>query len=742
MTGKIAESIVRCRLWVVAICLVITAVLIPFSLQIGSRLEVGGSAIGDSEAEHVQDLLSDEFDAPFSLSLILVVSGIPPLDEDAGLDVLVDAVDVVLEMDHVEKIFSYLDTTDEIFKGPDGTFILVAIDPASLRMDEVVIRLRESTAPFATELRRRYPDADVVWTGAAAFDYDVRQTSTRDAASAERRVMPIALVLLFVIFGSLAAALCPVVIAGLGIACSLGAAVLITSFWPMTVLLQNIVSMIGLGLGIDYTLLMISRYREELLHHSSPEAAAIAALQTAGHTILLSGGAVAIGFGALLYVPATELRSIATGGLLVVAFSVALATLLLPALLTFLGHRVEAGRFSLPRRQLLTEAQWRNWGQRVVAQPVKVLLFFGLPLIALAWQARDISSDIPSEPWLPVQMDSTRGAIALHRYGQSGIVQAIRVVLEFPEGIASDSLAGWQTLIGLTDRLSTDERVARIVSIPKLLDLENAEQAQIAYLTDEVRAAYISGNQRYAAFEIIPSENASAGELMRYVQELRDFDPGEIGGPGGVKILVGGLPALNADYQHAIGGNVSRVIAFILLGSFVALLAGFRSLFAATKALLLNLLSVAAAMGLTVLVFQYGYGSEYLGVAKPLDGLFPAVPIIVFCVVFGLSMDYEVFLLARVVEAVEDGSSNDEAIVDGLAKSGRVITSAALLMLVVFIGFSLGEFLVVKILGFGLAAAILIDATIVRLAIGPALLKLGGRWNWWPGRYYKKDRPG
>ncbi len=734
MTGKLAESIVRYRVWVVAACLAIAIFLMPFSFQTGSELEVGGSATGNSEAERVDDLLSDEFNAPFSLSLILVVSGIPPLDEDAGLDVLVDAVDAVLEMDHVKKIFSYLDTKDEIFKGPDGTFVLVAIDPAGLRMDEVVVELRESTAPLFSDLKRRYPGADVVWTGAAAFDYDVRQTSTRDAASAERRVMPIALVLLFVIFGSLAAALCPVVIAGLGVACSLGAAVLISSFWPMTVLLQNIVSMIGLGLGIDYTLLLISRFREELSRQPSPETAAVAALQTAGHTILLSGGAVAIGFGALLYVPAVELRSIATGGLLVVAFSVLLSTLLLPACLAFLGHRVEAGRFSLPPWQLVSDAQWRSWGRLVIGHPVKVLLLFGLPLILLAWQARDISTDIPSEPWLPVQMESTRGAIALHRYGQSGIVQTMRVVLEFPEGIASDSLQGWQTLIRLTEMLSRDERVARIVSLPNLIGVGNAQQAQIAYITDELRAAYVSANRRYAAFEIIPSESASAGELMRYVRELRNLNIEDIGGAIGVQLLVGGLPALNADYQDAIGGNVSRVIAFIVLGSFVALLAGFRSLFAAAKALLLNLLSVAAAMGLTVLVFQYGYGSEYLGVTTPLDGLFPAVPIIVFCVVFGLSMDYEVFLLARVAEAVDDGSSDDEAIVDGLAKSGRVITSAALLMMVVFTGFSLGEFLVIKILGFGLAAAILIDATIVRLAIGPALLKLGGRWNWWPGR--------
>jgi RND superfamily putative drug exporter len=233
--------------------------------------------------------------------------------------------------------------------------------------------------------------------------------------------------------------------------------------------------------------------------------------------------------------------------------------------------------------------------------------------------------------------------------------------------------------------------------------------------------------------ELIPTEEASVGSLMRYVRELRGPDMAARSGLPGTRLFVGGLPALNADYQDAIGGSVLKVIAFIGIGSFLALLAGFRSVLAAAKALALNLLSVAAAMGVTVIVFQYGFGSAWLGVAEPLDGLFPAVPIIVFCVVFGLSMDYEVFLLARVAEAVRNGATDDDAIVDGLANTGRVIASAALLMIVVFSGFSLGDFLIIKILGFSLAVAILIDATVVRLALGPALLKLGGRWNWWPG---------
>jgi RND superfamily putative drug exporter len=266
-----------------------------------------------------------------------------------------------------------------------------------------------------------------------------------------------------------------------------------------------------------------------------------------------------------------------------------------------------------------------------------------------------------------------------------------------------------------------------------MIGVATAEQARQAIIPAQLRAAYISHDGQFAAIDIIPSETASAGALMRYVRELRELDAGSRSGLEGTLILVGGLPALNADYQDAIGGSVVNIVLLIVIGSFVALLVGFRSLFGAFKAVALNLFSVAAAMGVTVLVFQQGFGSQWLGIAQPLDGLFPAVPIIVFCVVFGLSMDYEVFLLSRVAEGVHRGVPNREAIVHGLACTAGVITSAAMVMIVVFAGFAVGDFLVIKILGFSLAVAILFDATLVRLAIGPALLQLGGRWNWWPG---------
>ena len=730
--ADVAGTIVRHRRWISAGCVLIGLLLLPFAPQTSDKLEVGGATVQRSEAARVDALLETRFVAPFASNLVLVATGIPSLEEVSGIDVLLEIVAAVRDIPGVTGVLSYIDPVDPVFLSVHGTFLVAGISVGERRMDEVVLELRRATQSLQAQLRAAHPMIELAWTGAGALDYDLRLTSARDAAEAEQRVLPVTLMLLLVVFGSVVSALCPVVIGGLGVALSLGAAVLISPYWPMTILLQNIVTMIGLGIGIDYCLLMLGRFREEMFVDPEPERAAIKALQTAGHTIVLSGGAVAIGFAALLLVPATELRSIATGGLLVVGFSVFLATMLLPGLLTWLGSRVEAGRLWRPRTHSGPPQRWQAWGRWVTAHPVLVLVIFGLPLALLASQSRHISTDIPTGTWLPEHMESTQGALALQRMGKSGIVQTIRVVVEFPQGQAADSEQGWQEVLRLTEHFAGDDRVARVHSLPRLIGVATAEQALKAIIPAELRAAYISHEGRLAAIDIVPGETASAGALMRYVRELREMDTGSGSGLESTRILVGGLPALNADYQDAIGCSVVKIVLLIVIGSFVALLVGFRSLLGAFKAVALNLFSVAAAMGVTVLVFQQGFGSQWLGVAQPLDGLFPAVPIIVFCVVFGLSMDYEVFLLSRVAEGVHRGVPNRDAIVHGLARTAGVITSAAMVMMVVFAGFALGDFLIIKILGFSLAVAILFDATLVRLAIGPALLQLGGRWNWWP----------
>jgi RND superfamily putative drug exporter len=231
----------------------------------------------------------------------------------------------------------------------------------------------------------------------------------------------------------------------------------------------------------------------------------------------------------------------------------------------------------------------------------------------------------------------------------------------------------------------------------------------------------------------LPAGSVSLREQVNWVREIRKTGAPALAGVPGATLQIGGIPALNADYQTIVGERFPSVTALVVGATLLALLVGFRSLFAAVKAIALNLLSVAASFGASILVFQDGWGSSLLGIPGGTGSLFPLVPIVAFAIVFGLSMDYEVFLVARVLEARRSGLSEEDAIPEGLARTAGLITSAAAIMIVVFAAFTFGSFLVVKMIGFTLAVAVLIDATLVRIVIGPALLRVAGDWNWWPG---------
>jgi RND superfamily putative drug exporter len=269
-----------------------------------------------------------------------------------------------------------------------------------------------------------------------------------------------------------------------------------------------------------------------------------------------------------------------------------------------------------------------------------------------------------------------------------------------------------------------------VISITTLAE---GNRSTLGDLARETRRSFLSSDGRAALIEVLPATSVSLREQVNWVRELRRTGATALTGVPGATLLVGGIPALNADYQTIVSDRFAPAMALVVSGTLLALLGGFRSLFAAVKAIALNLLSVAASFGALVLVFQDGHGSGLLGVPGGAGSVFPLVPIVTFAIVFGLSMDYEVFLVARVLEARRSGLSEMDAIPEGMARTAGLITSAAAIMIVVFAAFTLGDFLVVKMIGFTLAVAVLIDATLVRMVIGPALLRIAGDWNWWPG---------
>ncbi|MEP7345036.1 MAG: MMPL family transporter [Gemmatimonadaceae bacterium] len=742
VSRRFARIIVRRRRWVMVAWLVASAALMPFALRVRGELEVS-LRIRGSEAARVERVLASRFSSPYARYALLVATGIPSPDSEPGREILREIVAALDTVPGVTRTLSYLDVRDTMFlsAGRQGTFLLAGLDAASIRPDAIVPQLRQSTAEIAARLRPAHSQLKLRWTGDVPINFDLRQTSGEEARRAELRVLPLSLLLLALAFGGIVAALLPVVAGALAIAITLGAAVLINSWWPLSILLQNTVSMIGLGVGIDYALLTISRFREGIASGLTIEEAAADAAQHAGSSVVMSGAAVIIGFAALLLVPLNEIQSTGVGGIIVVGMSVLVAITLLPAVLASLGNRIEIGRFGGRKRASTPlEQRWRWWGRWVVARPWLVLVVAGTPLVLLAWEARRMRSELPRGNWLPSRMESARALSDLADMERAGIVNTLRVLIDLPAGTTVIDSAGWTATKRITATIATDSRVGRVQSITTLVPVERPTEMVFSLLPPTLQRSLVTLDRRSTLLEVVPSQAADFNDATRLARDLRVLDVERISGIPGTTLSVSGMPATQVDYSDAIDANAPTVVMLVVLLTLVALMVGFRSVLIPLKAMALNLLSVAAAFGAVVLVFQDGYGAGLLGLSGPLPGVFPAIPILVFCIVFGLSMDYEVFLVSRVAEAREL-VGDTEAIVVGLAKTGGVITSAAAIMIVVFGAFALGDFLFIKMLGFALVVAVFLDATIVRIAIGPALLQLAGRWNWWPGKGRVRQDP-
>jgi putative drug exporter of the RND superfamily len=419
----------------------------------------------------------------------------------------------------------------------------------------------------------------------------------------------------------------------------------------------------------------------------------------------------------------------------VAAMSVLLTNIVVPAVLALLGRRIDAGRLPFTpkldaQRAAVTGIRWRHWGKVIVAHPLLALLLAGTPMLLLAWQATRLDTSLPKGNWLPESAESVQALHSLEQMDRAGVVYSMRIIVDLPKDSIAQTDAGWNAVDSLSRRLASDPRSARVISITTIAE---GNRASLTDLSRETRRTFLSSDGRAALVEVLPATSVSLRDQVNWVRELRKTGGAALTGVPGATLQIGGIPALNADYQTIVANRFVPVIALVVVATFLALLAGFRSLFAAVKAIVLNLLSVAASFGALVLVFQYGHGSSLLGVRGGTGSVFPLVPIVAFAIVFGLSMDYEVFLVARVLEARRNGLSEEDAIPEGMARTAGLITSAAAIMIVVFAAFTFGNFLVVKMIGFTLAVAVFIDATLVRMVIGPALLRIAGDWNWWPG---------
>jgi len=739
---KNGNDAARRRFWWAMSGFVMALALVPFSYKVERRLETAAHIKG-GESEKVDRELAQRFQSPYAHRLVLVIRGIPDPDSAESADAMGFLASSLRSVPGVSGAVSSLDWPDPLFTGNNGgALIIVGLDPHDEAVEALVPKLRVRADWMEGQLKSHYPDIKLEITGETPLTFDLRKVSADDVKHAEERAMPVTLLLLLLAFGSFVAALLPLGIGVLSISMAMGAVALLAHYLHLSILVQNLATMLGLGLGIDYALLMVSRFREALAEGYDPGHAADIAAGQAGRTLLISATTVAIGFSALLIVPISELRSIGIAGLLVTVLSVTLCTFILPWVLGLLGHRINAARVRLPATRFKTRdslcaasARWVRWGSIITRRPWIALLAAGIPLLILAFQARRISPGIPNRDSLPSAAESVRALHTLQGMGRSGIVQSLRVILELPPQSPPLSPAGWLAVSRVARRFQSDPRAEEVLSLPTLTGMSDTAEA-VNDVPEAIRKSFLRSDGQATLIELLPTATLSPNEQIRWVREVRSSDVAAMTGVPGAVLRVGGVPALDADYDSVVTEWLPRVIRGVVLGSLLALLIGLRSLFAAVKAILLNLLSVGASFGALVVVFQEGHGSKFFGLGGSTGTVYPIVPILSFAIVFGLSMDYEVFLVARVLEERRRGLSERPAVIEGLARTAGLITSAAAIMIAVFTAFTMGGFLVVQMLGFTLAVAVFIDATAVRMVVGPALLQLAGDWNWWPFGLY------
>jgi putative drug exporter of the RND superfamily len=743
--GRVATLIVRFRWLVLVLWAVFAAIGIARARHTPELLNVRGGADRETEAARADRLLASRFDRPFSEFFAVVLESAEPFTAEFPRAALDSIAAELRNEPYVRSLASYPSTKDSLFLSADGrrTFLLVSVlAPPGDSLSRLVTRFRAALNRAIARVPHR--DDYHAWvTGRSPLDLDVRIVSTEDSRRLEARLIPLTLIILVLAFGALVAALLPLLVGFLAVTISLSLIGLLAHYTPMSVFVLNLTTMIGLGVGIDYSLLMVTRFREELTRGYRQREAAARTIRTAGRAVLTSGLTVLVGFAALILTPLVETKSVGMAGLIVVGVAVLLSTTLLPALLALIGREIDRPRW-LARRLTWYHSPrgWEKWARTLSRRPWLALGLGGVAVAILTAPVFWIRIGLPARHWWPAHTEAGDGVEELTKIGVSGYLFPIRVLVEFPAGQPATQLTSLRALRRLSDSLRADPRVRDVRS---LVDLERG-QSLLGYslLYSELPAArakyrdaidaYLSRDQQTTLLDVIPMDSTSLTTEMDLVARVREIAAGKgIRQMAGSKVAVGGYVASSVDFQADLLKRFPLIILLVLGVTGVMLAIAFRSVLVPLKAVIMNSLSVSATFGLIVLVFQHGVGAREFGLDGPTEAIFVAVPVLVFAVVFGLSMDYEVFLLSRIKEAFDRTGRNTEATMEGVGATASVITSAALIMIVVFGAFAFARVLMVQFLGFGLAIAVLLDATVIRMVLVPAFMHLAGRWNWWPG---------
>ncbi len=703
-TGRIARSSAR-RPWLtVGIWLVLIALAGVIASGLSDVLTNEMTFTNEPESVRAADALEEVRGSEPLLELVVISSDrytVADPEFAAFASPLVTEIRGLSEHIDPAQTISYFDFPIPDLVSEDGATTLV---PVTLlgeidESEEHVLALEEVLA--------RHADADgfeLVVGGQASVNLDFTEIAESDLSS-ERNVIPFALIVLVLVFGAVVAALLPLVLAFVAIALALAAATLIGQAFALSIFVTNMTFTVGLAVGIDYALFIVARYREERRAGRDKLDAIETAGRTATRAVAFSGMTVVIALVGMFIVPTSIFRSLATGAILAVLASVLISISLLPAVLSLLGDRID--RLAVPFvgiRHRATDPErsfWARIARWVMKRPVRTMAASAGLLLALTIPFFDIQLGAAGAGTLPESTDSARAFQLLDENFEVGRVTPVEVVIVADDVSSSEVAASVDAvtaamaddpIFGSAQALPLDANTI-VLSVP--LDAEAGSDAATSAV-DSLRDSLVP-----AAFAGVDAE-----------------------------VLVGGAPAMNRDWFGTVDTYTPIVFVFVLSLSFLLLLMAFRSIVVPLKAIVMNLLSVGAAYGLLVLVFQKGYGAGVLGFQQ-VESIEAWVPLFLFTVLFGLSMDYHVFLLSRIKEHFDETGDNEDSVAFGIRTTGGIITGAAAIMVIVFSGFALGELVMFQQMGFGLAVAILLDATVVRTFLVPSTMRLLGTRNWY-----------
>ena len=558
------------------------------------------------------------------------------------------------------------------------------------------------------------PGGDTYVTGAAAVTYDTDKVFARDAKVGELfTAIPLAFLILLFVFGSLAVFL-PLIFAAAAIPTTLAIIWIFAHFMELSTYLQNLVMLIGLGIAIDYSLFIVYRYREERRAGAAKEDAIVRTMKTAGRAVVFSGTAVAIGLAIMLAMPLPFMRGFGVGGLIIPLVSIVCALTLLPVLLYLLVDKLDAVRL-IPKRIVERRADeehnmWGRLARFIMRRPVPVAVATTAVLIAVAVPVLSLQVGPGTNKGVPQDLESVRGLNILSAEIGEGAIAPTDVIVDSHRAGGVRTPAVQAALQRLGASLQADPEVAAVNGL-------------------DSPASALAANGRYLHIQITGKHEYGSPQALDFVKRFRDRIVPTAGFPPGVDVFAGGGPPSSVDVIDTAYGAFPWLVLAVLVLTYFLLLRAFRSLLLPLKAIILNLLSIGAAYGLLVIIFKWGAGGA-LGL-QSFDQIEFWIPIFLFAMLFGLSMDYEVFLVSRMREEWDNGRPNEAAVAAGLAKTGRLVTAAGLIMFAAFMGFVVGSILGLQQFGFGLAAAILIDVSIIRALLVPSAMKLFGRWNWW-----------